>query len=829
MSENKISSNQLVLLILCFLSGFSVLVYEIIWARQLSLIFGGTVIATTVVIAVFMAGLGFGSIFFGKRVDRTVHPLKLFSIVQFGICISSTLAFFAFGKLAAFHRILNLALKGSSVSTLFIILISSLFMLIPTFLAGGTLPIISKELVNDRNKIGWGVGWVYAVYTLGSMFGAFVAGFFLIAHFGQALSLTFAVVINLLLGFGSRLWLTNKTSITETPKDKSQGSLQQAMSSNLLVIVGLIGFCGLAYEILWTQALHIFLANSTYSFTSILIVFLFGIALGSILFARFFEANKQPIALLATCQTIIGLYVIVGAFLLNDLPGLLFSIRSALQVPVLRLILPGLLLSFIIGFIPTLCMGISFPLLCRLLAPSLQNLGKNVGKVFFTSTMGSIVGSLIAGFLLIPILGIVKSLISIAFINLGIGLFLCVVFESKKKMRFVIAESCALVIALLLTWSAFGKHMVLPPSMFRSKMRADRILFYIETSQGTVIVNEDKLTGIRACYINNSAVCGTTYDALKVVRLLGHLPFFINPDADTVLIVGFGIGITSSAVAEHDVTNIDCIEICPGVKAAAKFFSRFNKDVVTDPRVKFISEDGRHYVLLTNKKYDIISCDPTHPTLGCNNLYTKEYFVSCKRLLNPGGVICQYLPLHKLSLNEFKTLIRTFSSVFPHTSVWLAHSHGILLGHDRSIQFDFNEFSKHLFGLNDDILDDPYLVAISLILDENSVRNFTADARINTDDRPILEFFTPSSLRRENWHINLIELLNHRSDVTNTFTNIDDRGKMNRYLKGQNLFLSSLVYKNKGDIARSISALKAAAKINPENNEILSILKSESR
>ena len=817
------------LLILCFLSGFSVLVYEIIWARQLTLIFGGTVIATTVVIAVFMAGLGFGSIFFGKRVDRTTHPLKLFSIVQFGICISSTLAFFTFGKLAAFHRILNLALKGSSVSTLFIILISSLFMLIPTFLAGGTLPIISKELVNNRNRIGRGVGWVYAVYTLGSMFGAFVTGFFLIAHLGQALSLMFAVVINLLLGFGSRLWLTNKVSTTETPKDKSQALLQQPMSSNLLVIVGLIGFCGLAYEILWTRALYIFLANSTYSFTSILIVFLFGITLGSILFAKFFDANKQPIALLATCQTIIGLFVILGAFLLNDLPGLLFSIRSALQVPVLRMILPGLLLSFIIGFIPTLCMGISFPLLCKLLAPNLQNLGKNVGKAFFISTMGSIVGSLIAGFLLIPVFGIVKSLISVAFINLGVGLFLLVVLESKKKMRFVIAESCALVIALFLTWSAFGKHMVLPPSMFRSKMRADRILFYIETSQGTVIVNEDKLTGIRACYINNSAVCGTTYDALKVVRLLGHLPFFINPDADTVLIIGFGIGITSSAVAEHDVTNIDCIEICPGVKAAAKFFSRFNKDVVADPRVKFISEDGRHYVLLTNKKYDIISCDPTHPTLGCNNLYTKEYFVNCRRLLNPGGVICQYLPLHKLSLDEFKTLIRTFSSVFPHTSVWLAHSHGILLGHDRSIQFDFNEFSKHLFGLDDDILDDPYLIASSLILDENSVHNFTADARINTDDRPILEFFTPSSLRRENWHINLIELLNHRSDVTNTFTNIDDQGKMNRYLKGQNLFLSSLVYKNKGDIARSIRALKAAAKINPENNEILSILNSESR
>jgi hypothetical protein len=185
--------------------------------------------------------------------------------------------------------------------------------------------------------------------------------------------------------------------------------------------------------------------------------------------------------------------------------------------------------------------------------------------------------------------------------------------------------------------------------------------------------------------------------------------------------------------------------------------------------------------------------------------------------------------LHKLSLPEFKTLIRTFSSVFPHTSVWLAHSHGILLGHDKSIQLDFAQFTNQLAGLADDILNDPYLIATSLILDDNAVHDFTKDARVNTDDRPVLEFFTPRSLRRENWHINLIELLEYRSDLINTFANIDNPEKMSRYLKGQNLFLSSLVYKNKGDIAQSISALKAAAKVNPENNEILSILKSELR
>ncbi len=821
--------NKAMLLILCFLSGFSVLVYEIIWVRQLALIFGGTVIATTIVVAVFMAGLGFGSMIFGKKVDKTIHALKLFSVLQFGISISSVVAFFVFGKLPTFHRILYLISRSSSVSTLPIILISSLFMLIPALLMGGTLPILSKVFVHDQNRIGQGIGWVYAINTLGSVLGALVAGFYLIANFGQTLSIMFAVAINLLLGLASRLWFTRKTKTTELNKNIAETPLRQSMRNNLLVIAGLVGFCGLAHEILWTRALYIFLANSTYSFTSILIVFLFGIALGSMLFARFFDTKKRLIPVLAICQTIIGLYVVLGACLLNDLPGLLFSIRSALQVPVLRLILPGLLLSFVIAFIPTLCMGISFPLLCKLLAQNLQTLGRNVGKVFFTNTMGSIIGSLIAGFLLIPLLGIVKSIVFIAFINLSMGLVLFAVFVSKKKMRFAVTVSCVLIIVLVLAWSTFGKHMVLPPSMFRSKMRSDKILFYKETPQGTVIVNEDRLTGIRACYINNSAVCGTTYDALKVVRLLGHLPFFVNPDADTVLVVGFGIGITSSAVAEHDVTSIDCVEICPGVKTAAKFFSRFNKNVVTDPRIKFISDDGRHYVLLTNKKYDIISCDPTHPTLGCNNLYTKEYFVSCKRLLNPGGVICQYLPLHKLSLNEFKTLIRTFSLVFPHTSVWLAHSHGILLGYDKSIQLDFAQFTNQLAGLADDILNDPYLIATSLILDENAVHHFTKDARVNTDDRPVLEFFAARSLRRENWHINLIELLKHRSDIINTFANIDNPEKMSRYLKGQNLFLSSLVYKNKGDLARSISALKAAAKVNPENNEILSILKRELR
>jgi spermidine synthase len=810
-------------LLYAFLSGISILVYEIVWARQLALIFGNTIIATTIVSAIFMTGLGFGSLYFGRKVDRTLRPPRLFSVLQFSMGAFAIVAFIVFQKLPDIQRTLYRALPINALPLLIIIFITSLFMIIPTLFMGGTLPILSKALVQNERRIGQSIGFIYGFNTMGSIIGALITGFFLIAALGQTTSIFFAVIINMFLGLVSLKKFPCSSAAIKVSKSKAAENVR----SSLIVVAGLVGFCGLAYEILWTRSLHIFLANSTYSLTSILVIFLSGITIGSLLFAKYLSTKKRLIIVLAACQIIIGIYAMITALSLNDLPSLLYSIRGMLQVSVLRLILPALLLSSIIAFVPTLCMGISFPLVCKLFAPTSRSLGKNIGKVFIINTAGSIVGSFFAGFLLIPLLGVVKSIIFIAFINLFIGLFLIAKFTGLKRTQILIIDVCVLLTGLGLAWNAVHNYMILPPSIFRTKMRADKILLYKETSQGTVIVNEDRHTGIRACYINNSAVCGTTYDALKVVKLLGHLPFFINPDAETALIIGFGIGITSSAVAAHDVTKIDCVEICSGTKTAANFFSHFNNNVVKDPRIRFINDDGRHYILLAQNKYDVISCDPTHPTLGCNNLYTREYFEDCKRLLNTGGVICQYLPLHKLSLFEFKTLIRTFTAVFPHTTIWLAHSHGVLMGSDKNIKLDFLQFSSQIIALNDDMLQDPYLIATSFILDENAVHDFVQNARINTDNLPYLEFFSAKSVRRENWHLNLIALLDERSDLTGIFFNIDDPGKMKRYLKGQNLFYSSLVYKNKGDFARSISALEQAARFNPENTEILTILKSE--
>lgn len=830
MSKNNTLSNQALILILCFLSGFSALIFEVVWIRILSLIFGTTISAIAIVIAVFMAGLGIGSIYFGKKVDKTNNHLRLYSFLAFGIAVSSFIILLVFHYLPDIYRSIYLALNTEKISMLLVIALSTIIMFIPTFLMGGILPVLSKVFIKRREEIGKGVGALYGINTLGSIIGVFLTGFFFILYFGQTITQILSIVIILISGFVSLLLSSHKAVFYKEKKRKLIGKYPSHIIKISLLTAGLSGFCALSYEILWIRSLRIFITNSTYSFTSVLIVFLAGISIGSFIFTKYLNNKKQLLSLLAICQIVIGVYTITIVLFLNELPTLLFSIRNILEIPALRIVLPGLLLSFVIIFFPALFMGISFPLICKIYTQNTDKLGYNVGKVYFINTIGSILGSLIAGFILIPLLGISKGIISVAFINLLLGMTLIVLEpDLQRKTRFITVNCCIVFIAIFLAHLGTKDPMILPPSIFRTVTRSDKLLYYKETSEGTVIVSEDRFTGIRACHINNNAVCGTTYDALKVIKMLGHLPFFINPDAQNALIIGFGIGITASAVAEHDVNQIDCIEICPGIKDAAKFFNVFNKNVIKNPKINFIGGDGRNYILVTNKKYDVISCDPTHPSLGCNNLYTKEYFQLCKKILNKNGVICQYLPLHKLSLNEFKILIKTFSSVFPHTTVWLAHSHGILIATDHRIDIDFSFLRNNLQNLQDDILFDPYLLTICLIYDEEAVTKFTKGAAINTDNNPYLEFFTSNSIKRESWDINLSALLKFRINPQKLIANIDDKEKLNRYLIAQKYFLNGLICKNRGDIRNVIELFKMASEINPENVEIKMFLENELR
>lgn len=810
---------MLVYLIFFFFSGFSALIYEVVWARLLMLAFGSTMIANTVVISAFMLGLGIGGLYFGYYVDKIKNPKRLFSFLQIGIGIFAFFLLIYFPKFPDLYKgIINTFHLSQSGSLLFIFLIASIALLVPTFLMGGTFPVVNRVYIQKDSEIKKGIGLLYGINTLGGVLGAILAGFLFIRNFGLAMTQLIAIFMNLIIGVSILLQKTMPEEISkkETEDFKVQRSGMSNLAKVLPYIGGFTGFASIACEVLWIRALSIFLTNSTYTFTIILIVFLTGIFIGSLVFTKI-SGRYSLKEVFARVQILTGLYIIIGSLFMHRLPSLLFALQNLLEFPFFRMFLPAFLLSVVVVLIPAIFMGISFPLICSLYSKEIKRLGNKIGKVYFLNTIGSALGSLIAGLLILHYLGVIRGLTIVAFVNLGIG-FILTLYLKKNLVNFLI-----FTLTIVFSVFAFQKRLILPPSLYQRPNRQDRVLYYKETRDGTVIVSEDRMTGIRSCYLNNSAVIGTTYDALKVVKMLGILPFIFNPNAKDVLVIGFGVGITTSAISQYDIRQIDCVEICPGLREASKYFTNFNKYIFNNPLVNFIPNDGRNFLLLSNKRYDVISCDPTHPILGSGNLYTKEYFLLCREDLKEDGVVCQYLPFHKLSPDEFKSLIKTFADVFPYTSIWLGYSHGVLVGTIKPQEIDFESLKK----IRDEILNDPYLLAISCLLDKKAMERLVNNAGINTDCRPILEFYTPASLRRENWEYNIKSVFEKRIDVRLFITGIEDYTRLEKYLLAQINFIEGLIFQNRGDRQSMVNSLKKALEINPENQEIRIFLKNQ--
>lgn len=825
------------LLLLFFLSGFAGLCYQVVWIRELSVIFGKTNAAIAVVVSVFMLGLGLGSLYWGKRKITSKKLSKTFAFLQFGIAGGSLILLLVFPFISDIYQGLVHRLNLSYTFILVIIFfLCALLMFIPTFLMGGTFPVISELYIRRDTKMGKGIGLLYGVNTFGGILGAGLTGYFLIGLAGQRETQLIAIIINILLGTCFLKMKEPEPVKTAHPTGKKQqkkerkkadditetGDSQIPFQRFLILAAFFTGFAGLAYEILWTRALATFNSNSIYSFSSILVVFLTGIGIGSYIYSKFLSTRTPSIPLFVSLQFIIFFVVSVTAVFLNDIPSLLSPFRGLLEYPVLRMVFPGLFISTLIMFIPTLIMGIVFPLTCKMYAGSITQLRARIGKIYFYNTLGSLAGPAAAGFILIPLVGVVKGLMMIAMVNFLLGfsgsLFLEKRTQRKKWQPVAVIIFCGVILLPFI----LGKSLrILPPSIFRNPREHHELKYYKETIDGTVVVVEDKKTGVRGCYVNNSAVCGVTYDALKVVRYMGHLPMMIYPEAKNALIIGFGIGVTTSAVARHPLDHIDCVEICPGVRKAAPLFSKFNGGVWKNPRVNFIAGDGRNYLLLAEKKYDIISCDPVHPTLGSGSLYTKEYFELCMGRLKPNGVISQYFPLHKLTFDDLKTLLKTFHSVFPHSMVWIAQTHAVLIGSPGEIRLSFKNIRALMERIDDPFFKDPYLLASTLLIEKKGIKKIVGGHRLlHTDNHPILEYFSPRSVRSQHHRDNILELLRRRQPAAALITDIPDPVLLDKYIKGQPFYIQGILYHNQGQGPEALQLFQHASALNPENGEI---------
>ncbi len=815
-----------------FLAGFTFLLYEVCWNRLLSLVLGTTVTASTIVLSMFMAGFGFGAWFWGRKANRAKNIGRLLTILLGGIGLFGIVNFFIIADTFP-YLYKTLAESGFSVfqSECIIIPCSAFILFLQACLIGGVFPVVGKIAIGAQSSIAETLGRLYAIDTFGGFIGGLISGFLLLGNLGQGGTVLFAVAINLVLAG----WVVSYKKFTISPidspvKDKSTLNdvkavpLKDKVSLRRTALIGafICGFSILSLQVLWLRMFKIYFTNTSYTFALIASIAIMGLFLGSWLFKQRHQKITDFKQAMIRVVSLLGGFVIVGLMMVIYLPHILmFPFQSMLGDPIFRVIAVPVIASLLIVLPPSVCSGYAFPLACRMYSAGRKSISGDIGLVLMVNTIGSVIGPVIAAFILIPSIGV---LLSVVFILILLSVTLIVVVSRDKSIPLPKIMKTALYASALILMALVAMRpeiRILPPSF----ARFDReILFYKESVEGTLTVGKDKGTRSQALYtfVNNSAVIGSSYDAIKVVKMVGHFPFFLGNDCEEVLVIGFGIGVTTSAIASHpEVKSIESVELVEGLKDAAVYYKDLNQNVVNDARLKIIPGDGRHYLQATPKKYDLISCDPTHPILGSGNLYTQEYFQMCRDHLKPGGMVSQYLPLHKLGTEEFLGIINTFHSVFPNCTVWLGHYHAVLLGATEPLQIDFAEWKLNIekIGQAPNFYVDPHHLAATLVLDGKTVEKLSVDSKINSDDLSYTEFFASSCLKAENLPGNVRFLMENRTPLTDVFTNIGNDSLMNKFVRGNQLMTQSLYYKLSGDNVRSRNALQQAIQVNPENEE----------
>ncbi len=771
---------------LFLVSGATALVYQVAWVRNLTLIFGASFHATSIVLASFMGGLALGGVFFGRRSGKTVRPLRLFGLLELGVAGFALVLPFLLSAVDTFYVTAARAAPGV-IPALLVMRVALAFgvLVIPTFFMGGTLPVLTRSLVQRSGELGFRLSWLYGINTLGAVVGAVAAGFFLLPALG--VSHTHLIAVAGSLGVGG-IAIAIDAVISRAPRSLSPTDpISSADPSSSVPLDGALlwsmrlafwgtavsGFCALALEVLWARAITIAVGNTTYSFTVMLAAFLMGIGLGSWLHAAFPLRRVAESTQFGICLVAIGLTSVAATFLVPQLPELALTANFALFDDAVR-IRPAtvLLVAFSIMLIPCLFMGVAFPLAGQARARLLANVGRSVGDTVGLNTMGSIAGSLAAGFVLIPQIGLQRGMLAVACVDLVYGIIVLAAVRGSRPdgswvpTGAVAAGLAAIALALpVLTpsWdltalgafqnnkisgyiNAQGKVDIQP------KLNEATVLYYREGRSATISVVEQN--GHRQILVNGKVVASEALVDLQIEYLLGHLPALLHENPRSALVVGLGAGITAGGIAAHSsIERLVVVEIEPAVVDGAARFGNLNGDVVHDPNLEIVFQDGRNFLKTTTESFDVISADPIHPwAYGATYLYTTEYYNLARQRLRPGGIMCQWLPATDLSDQDFRSVVASFAENFRYTTLWNTAYDAILIGSDTPIQVDLGRLAERLaeprvaqqlaaIGLYD-----PLSFLAEFTLDDAAVRKYTAGAIINTDDNLHLEFSSPLAM-----------------------------------------------------------------------------------
>lgn len=757
-----------------FLSGAVGLVYEVAWLRMFRLAMGNTVYTSAMVLTAFMAGLALGSLLIGRIADRLRHPLRVYALIEGGIGAYALILPYlmppvdpAYGWLYGRFGDAPVALAMGRF------LISFLLLLGPSTLMGATLPLVSRGVTAGLEWIGRDVGRLYGVNTLGAAAGALLAGFALIPHAGVSGTILLAAFANVFI-CAAALWLDRGavvlTAGTTSLRSGNVGSRSRLQLAVLGAVAG-AGFASMVYEVAWTRALALLIGSSVYAFTLMLGAFIAGLGSGTVVVSGWIDRRRDPVLFLGGVQLVVALAALAVVPLFQFLP--MFVVNMVTRYAGSFAALHALEFStvFALMLVPTFCMGAVFPTVARMYTLDFTRLGRSVGEAYAANTLGSVAGSFTAGFVLIPMIGSRAAILVAVAINtaIGVGFWVTAV---KHRRRVWLAPAAALLMLLgVVAWRAPRWDTLLftsAPYLYAYKydtsgvsdwaelqdaMTRNRELLYEEeglTATVTVVKSDGQL------YLKvNGKTDASSRGDLRSQSLLSHLPLIQCEHPRSALLIGLGSGISLGALEQHPVEHIECVEISPEVVEAASYFSDVNGDALADDRVQLIIGDGRNHVAYSTQMYDAIISQPSNLWIaGMADLFTREFFQSCRHRLAPDGIMCTWVQAYAMRAVDFRTVVRTFISVFPDAVLWESVPGGdyFLIGRMRPEPILPEVWRTRVAhrGLRPDLerigVGSVDNMLCSYVAGAKGLARFANGVSVNTDDNARLEFSSPRGL-----------------------------------------------------------------------------------
>jgi spermidine synthase len=754
--------------ILVFLSGLAALIYQILWVKQLALIVGVDVYAVTTAVSAFFAGLALGSGFFGRRADRSPRPLRLFAALEAG---TGMLALGATLILAhAAPSFISLESTAGPVAWIILFIIIGL----PALLMGGTLPALVRSIAPPGDAVSRSSGSLYAANTLGAIAGALAATFLLVPSLGVRESAFAAAALNFLaaaLALMADRRMKSRAPVKITQKHRVRGV------SLALGLYALAGGIALGYEVVWTQAIVQFLSTRAFAFTVVLVTYLTGLFLGSLLWSRFADRVRRPWLVFGCLIAAAGASAILfmaslGPWLPEAQRWLGLAVLNATASELARLCTRFAFASAVVVLLPTILLGAAFPVAVRL-AGGAARIGRDLGALLAFNTAGGIAGTLLTGFVLIPKFGLIHTL--------GILAVAAAVLGAVAVARGTNFRGSGLVGAVALVLIVGGGAVLLPGDLLSRQFTTSRrgtLVFYQETPSGTVAVLEEDTPSatFRRLYIHGISNSGDGMPSLRYMRLQALLPLLIHSgEPRSALVIGLGTGITAGTLLAYDTLDRRVVaELLPAVVRAA-FNFKGNYGVTTDPRVSLRLGDGRHELLRSPDRYDLITLEPPPPSAaGVVNLYSRDFYNLARGRLNLNGLLAQWLPLPTQNDEDSRSLVRSFLDVFPHATLWTTELHEtLLIGSVEPIQLDANVIAKRFeqpgvsAALREVGVASPAALLATYITDRAGLERYAGDASPTTDDRPRIEY--AAALRRGEFSRVLPNVLALRTDpaITN--------------------------------------------------------------